>query len=107
MAEATSPGAGRRGGAPIGVGAQAPRIPIAVLGLSLGVFFVITFVLCVAADLMFPDLTMYRTWLRLLPGFTWLSWTSFLLGIIESFGYGWYVAVIFCPLFNFFVARIR
>jgi len=45
---------------------------------------------------------MYQTWLRLLPGFTWLTWPSFLLGLIESFAYGWYIALIFGPLFNLF-----
>jgi len=76
-----------------------------VLGTSLGVFLVVTFVLCVVFDLIFPDQAMYQTWLRLLPGFTWLSWPSFLLGLVESFAYGWYVALIFAPLFNFLAAR--
>ena len=48
---------------------------------------------------------MYETWLRLLPGFTWLSWPSFLLGLAESFAYGWYIALVFGPLYNFFAAR--
>jgi hypothetical protein len=50
---------------------------------------------------------MYQSWLRLLPGFTWLTWPSFLLGVVESFVYGWYVALIFGPLFNFFAARFK
>lgn len=81
-----------------------PRIPIVVFGLSLGIFFSITFVLCVSFDLLFPDQAMYKTWLKLLPGFTWLSWPSFFLGLGESFAYGWYVALVFCPLFNFFAS---
>lgn len=107
MAEALPTGAGRRAGVPLPVTVLAPRIPVVVFGLSLGIFFVITFVLCVGFDLLFPGQAMYQTWLRLLPGFTWLTWPSFLLGVVESFVYAWYVALIFCPLFNFFAARIK
>lgn len=45
---------------------------------------------------------MYQTWLRLLPGFKWLTWGSFFLGLVESFLYGIYTALIFVPLYNFF-----
>jgi hypothetical protein len=86
---------------------EAPRIPLFAFGLSLGLFLAITYVLCVGFDLIFPGQAMYQTWLRLLPGFTWLTWPSFVLGLVESFAYGWYVALIFCPLFNFFAARLR
>lgn len=84
-----------------------PRIPVIALGMSLGLFLAITFILCVGFDLLFPDQAMYQSWLRLLPGVTWLSWSSFFLGLAESFGYGWYVALIFGPLYNFFAARIN
>lgn len=84
---------------------SAVRIPVVVLGMSLGLFLVLTFVLCVLYDLWFPGEAMNQTWLRLLPGFTWLSWPSFFLGLAESFAYGWYVALVFGPLFNFFAAR--
>ena len=82
-----------------------PRMPVVALGMSLGLFLAITFVLCVAFDLLFPGLAMYQTWLKLLPGFTWLSWPSFFLGLVESFAYGWYVALVFGPIYNFCVAR--
>ncbi|KKN71541.1 hypothetical protein LCGC14_0420100 [marine sediment metagenome] len=84
-----------------------PRIPVIALGMSLGLFLAVTFSLCVGFDLLFPGQAMYESWLRLLPGFTWLSWPSFFLGLAESFGYGWYVALIFGPLYNFFVTRIN
>jgi len=80
-------------------------IPVFAFGMSLGLFFTITFALCVGFDLLFPGQAMYQAWLRLLPGFTWLTWPSFLLGLIESFAYGWYIALIFGPLYNFFVTR--
>ena len=84
-----------------------PRLPIVAFGMSLGTFLAVTYVLCVLFDLWFPGMAMYETWLRLLPGFTWLSWPSFFLGLAESFAYGWYVALVFGPLFNFFAARTR
>ena len=31
----------------------------------------------------------------------------FILGLIESFAFAWYVALIFCPLFNFLAARTK
>ncbi len=82
-----------------------PRIPLLATGLALGSFLAVTFVLCVAFDLLFPELAMYPSWARLLPGFVWLSWPSFLLGLVESFAYGFYVALVFGPLFNFFARR--
>lgn len=107
MANPLAPQVPRRSDVPLPARNEAPRLPVLVLGLSLGIFFLITYVLCVGFDLLFPGQAMYQTWLRLLPGFTWLTWASFLLGLVESFGYGWYVALIFGPLFNFFAARLR
>ncbi len=83
----------------------APRISLYALGMSLGLFLVISFVLCVLFDLLFPGYAMNRVWAPLFPGFTWLSWPSFLIGLVESFAYGWYIAVILCPLYNIFAAR--
>jgi hypothetical protein len=77
-----------------------------VVGLALGSFFSITFVLCVIYDLLFPGHAMYEAWIRLLPGFTWITWGSFFLGAIESFLYGIYVALIFVPLYNFFGSKL-
>lgn len=93
-------GSGRHmAGTPL-VANQALRIPVFAFGLSLGLFLAITYLLCVGFDLLFPGQAMYQTWLRLLPGFTWLTWPSFFLGLAESFAYGWYVALVFGPLFN-------
>ena len=82
-----------------------PRIPVLALGMSLGVFLVVTYVLCVLFDLWFPTQAMHPVWAPLLPGFTWLTWPSFFLGLIEAFAYGWYVALVFGPLYNFFAAK--
>jgi Cu+-exporting ATPase len=50
---------------------------------------------------------MHEAWLRLLPGFTWLSWGSFGVGLSESFAYGWYIALIFAPLYNLCEAKFE
>ncbi|MBI1220941.1 MAG: hypothetical protein GC186_20680 [Rhodobacteraceae bacterium] len=78
-----------------------------VLGLSLGLFLAMTYALCVGFDLLFPAQSMHQNWQSFLPGFVWLTWQSFLLGLVEAFAYGWYVALIFGPLFNFFASKIR
>jgi hypothetical protein len=71
------------------------------VGLAMGSFLAITYVFCVAYDLAF-DQRMYEAWLRFLPGFTWISWPSFFLGLLESFAYGIYFGLVFVPLYNFF-----
>lgn len=87
-------------------GRSALRIPVLALGMGLGAFLVVTYVLCVLFDLWFPDQAMRSVWMPLLPGFTWLTWPSFFLGLVEAFAYGWYVALVFAPLYNFFAAKL-
>ncbi len=82
------------------------RVPVLALGMSLGSFLALTFVFCVLFDLWFPALAMNAVWAPLLPGFTWITWGSFGLGLIEAFAYGWYIALIFGPLYNFFARRL-
>jgi len=48
---------------------------------------------------------MYQSWQKLLPGIEWISWKNFLLGMMESYAYGWYVALIWTPFYNVFSAR--
>jgi hypothetical protein len=77
------------------------------VGHATSLFLVITFVGCVAFDLLFPQHAMYQAWQKLLPGFQWISWKSFLLGLIESYGYGWYFILIWVPLHNVFTVRAQ
>ncbi len=104
MAESANDLARHRPGAALSSAPVIPRIPLVPFALSLGVFLVLTYVLCVGFDLLFPALAMHSSWQALLPGFVWLNWPSFLLGLVESFAYAWYVALIFGPLFNLFAA---
>lgn len=69
--------------------------------LALGLFLTITFTLCVLWGLLFPGFTgMQRALEVLFPWFTWLSWGSYFLGLVESFLYGVYAAALFVPLYN-------
>lgn len=77
------------------------------VGVSVGLFFTISYVLCVGYDLLFPGQTMYQSWIRLLPGFKWITWGSFFLGLVESFLYGIYLALVFVPLYNFFKTKFE
>jgi len=80
-------------------------LSLTAVGHATSLFLAITFILCVAFDVLFPAHAMYQVWQRLLPGFQWISWKSFLLGAVESYGYGWYPALIWTPLYNAFLAR--
>ena len=83
------------------------RISLIAVGHATSLFLAITFVICVGFDLLFPEHAMYEAWQKLLPGFEWLSWKSFFLGLIETYGYGWYFALIWVPLYNVISARNR
>jgi hypothetical protein len=74
--------------------------------MSLGLFLVISYVLCVLYGLVISDQGMHQFLAAVLPGFTWLTFPSFILGLIESFAYGWYAAIVFVPLYNWFSARL-
>ena len=80
-------------------------ISLYAVGHATSLFLAITFALCVAFDLIFPSRAMYQAWERLLPGFTWISVSSFCVGLVESYGYGWFLALIWVPLYNVFAAR--
>jgi hypothetical protein len=82
-------------------------IPLAALGHTASLFLAITFTLCVLFDLAFSEHAMFEVWRKLLPGFEWISWKSYFLGLAESYGYGWYFALVCAPLYNFFAARAR
>lgn len=84
-------------------GTQAIHLRIVPVGNALSVFLVISYLLCVAFGLLAPEqMRMYEAWAPLLPGFEWLTWPGFLIGLMEVYLYGWYVAVLFVPLYRWF-----
>ncbi len=84
-----------------------PRVPVVTLGWALSLFLVVTFILCVGFDLIFPGFAMYRSWIGLMPGMRWLDLPSFLLGLLWAFLYGWYAALLFGGLFNAIAAQTK
>lgn len=86
-------------------GAGRAYLPIVPIGWALSLFLALTYIVCVAFDLIFPGYAMYETWAGLLPGFVWLTPAGFIIGLVESFLYGWYTALIFGGLFNAIAAR--
>lgn len=84
---------------------EALRIPIPVLGFSLGVFTALSFLLCVALGLVLPSAELHKPWLQFLPGFEWLTWRGLLIGLVWTQVYSWYTAIVFGWLFNTFATR--
>jgi hypothetical protein len=83
----------------------ARRLRLVTLGMSLGLSLAIFFTLCVALGAIVPDVGLHKPWLQFYPGFEWLTWKGFFIGLVEAFGYGWAAALVFTPLYNFFNAR--
>ena len=97
---------GKRAGGVLLPTYQAHTIPVLALGMGLSLSLAISYLLCVLGYLFLPSLPIAHSALSIfLPGFTLLSWPSFFLGLAESFGWGWYVALVFGPIYNFFAAR--
>ncbi len=77
-----------------------------VVTKSLASFGAISFVLCVGYGLLAPA-AFHPSWLleALLPGFKWLGFGSFVLGLIESVLYGAWAGVLYSALYNYFAGR--
>ncbi|HEX19785.1 MAG TPA: hypothetical protein ENG78_03070 [Acidiferrobacteraceae bacterium] len=80
-------------------------ISLLAVGHASSLLLTISYLLCVGFDLLFPEYAMFETWRNLLPGFEWLTWKGFLIGLVESYGYGWYMALVWVPIYNFVAGR--
>ena len=106
MSTDIEPPAGRRFMGTRTAGSPAHFIPVTALGMGLSLFLALSYILCVLAYIFVPSVPIAHSALALfLPGFTLLTWTSFCLGLFESLAWGWYVALVFGPIYNFFAAR--
>jgi hypothetical protein len=79
-----------------------------VMTCSSALFGAVTYVLCVFYGLIAPKglhATQLLEWM--LPGFKWLSFGSFLLGIVETFLYGAYLGLVFTVIYNAVERRCR
>ena len=75
---------------------------------SLGIWAGITFLVCVAYGLIVPEPLHMRAFLeQVLPGFRWLTWSGFLLGFGESFLFGAYAGLVYCPLYTLLRRRLE
>jgi len=81
-------------------------VSLVAVGHATSMVLAISFTLCVGFDILFPQYAMFESWQKLLPGFEWISWSSFFLGLIESYGYGWYFSLIWVPIYNAAIARV-
>ena len=81
------------------------KLSVQAIGHATSIFLVISYTLCIVFDLLVPGYAMHEAWHKLLPGFEWISWKGFLIGLIETYGYGWFFALIWVPLYNVFVAK--
>jgi len=86
---------------------QVERIPIVVrfrtLFLTLLTYFFALFTLCILYDLVISDeLSMAFLWEMVLPGFKDLSFSSYLIGVLDILVYSAYVSFIFSVTLNYF-----
>ena len=81
-------------------------IAVRPLGMALSAFLTISYILCIVGYLVLPGFPVKHEALSIfLPGFELLSWRTFLIGLLESYAWGCYIAVVFGPLYNLFSAR--
>jgi hypothetical protein len=68
---------------------------------SLALFTTVSYVICVVFGLVTPEsIHMHKFLETVLPAFEWLSFSSFLLGLGESFVWGVYVGLVFSLIYN-------
>lgn len=76
-------------------------LQLKIVSLSLGLTTAVSFVVCVVWGLLTPESMHMHAFLeQILPAFKWLTWWSFLLGLVESFLYGIYIGLLFVPIYN-------
>lgn len=85
---------------------EAPhRIGIAALGFSLSSFLALSYFLCFLLGLLSPD-PVLAAWQKLLPGMVAATpWWGLLEGLVLSVVCGWYVALVFGTIYNYFAAK--
>ena len=77
-----------------------------LLAWALGLFTSVSYLLCVLYGAVTPEsVHMHRFLEIILPAFTWISLSSFLLGLVESFLWGAYIGLVFPPIYNFLYRR--
>ncbi len=71
--------------------------------LALMSFLAISYIVCVSTAFILPSgYTMAPFLESILPGFKWISFSSFIFGLIDSVLIGAYTGLVFTPIYNFF-----
>lgn len=77
-----------------------------IVSWSLATATLISYLVCVIYGLVTPEsLHMHGFLEQVLPGFKWLTWPAFFIGLVESFLYGAYAGMLYVPIYNFFKRR--
>jgi len=79
-------------------------VQVAPLGLSLSLFFAITFLLC-ALGAFVPGLATFHLLQAVYPELDWAEPATIAAGTIFAFACGWYTALVWGPLYNLFAKR--
>ncbi len=75
------------------------------MAITLLVILAVSYVLCIAGDLLF-GWTMYEVWKPLLPGFAWpLTTGGFLIGLLWLIGYSLYIPALIVFPYNYLTHR--
>lgn len=80
-------------------------LSVVPLGFTLSTFFVVTYILCLLAALVLPTQGMRLVFEAVIPGFVWLNAISVVTGLLWAAFVGWYFAVLFVPIRNYFFRR--
>ena len=81
------------------------RLDFRAISITFVVALILSYVLCIAGDLLF-GWTMYETWMPLLPGFAWpLTTSGFAIGLLWLVGYGVYGAALLVVPYNYLSRR--
>ncbi len=86
---------------------QANKRRIIVVGHATSLFLVVSYILCVGFCLLFPAYQMHMAWAPLFPGFEWLTPSGFAFGLLDSYVYGWFIAIIWIPRHEYFDQRTQ
>ena len=76
-----------------------------VVALSTASFLALSYSVCLLGDVLF-GYELWRGWAVFLPGLDGLSWRNYFIGLLATAVYGVYGALIFVPLYNFYLQRL-
>ena len=83
-----------------------PTLSFRATAITLLTVLGVSYVLCVAAGLLFAWSTMYQAWQPLLPGFVWPPTVGgVLVGLLWVVGYSLYGAALIVLPYNYIVRR--